>query len=196
MRPLRNSGFTLLETLFVVALMGVISVIAVPMAANALANFRLTGDVRGAANAIALAKMRAASDFTRVRLYVDRSTKAHHLETFNQTTNQWTTEGGWTYLSTNTQFSFGAVATPPPNTQVAINQSPACKDSAGTAIANTSCVIFNSRGIPVDAAGNPFPTNALYLTDGTAVYGVTVAATGMIRLWRTQPVSTPAWVLQ
>jgi hypothetical protein len=37
---------------------------------------------------------------------------------------------------------------------------------------------------------------ALYVTDGTAVYGVTVAASGMIRGWRTPPVSTPTWVLQ
>ena len=41
----------------------------------------------------------------------------------------------------------------------------------------------------------PTGIDALYVTDGTAVYGVTVAATGMLRLWRTLPVATPTWVL-
>ena len=55
----------------VVGLIGVISAIAVPMFGNALANFRLSGDARSVSNAVAVAKMRAASDFSRVRLYVD-----------------------------------------------------------------------------------------------------------------------------
>jgi hypothetical protein len=36
----------------------------------------------------------------------------------------------------------------------------------------------------------------LYLTDGTAVFGITVAATGVIKLSRTQPVAVPTWVVQ
>jgi hypothetical protein len=56
--------------------------------------------------------------------------------------------------------------------------------------------MFNSRGIPVDSTGAPVASGALYLTDGSAVYGVTVAATGMIRLWRTFPYATPNWVMQ
>lgn len=62
----REAGFTILETVFVVGLIGVISVIAVPMVANTLADFRLSGDARSVSNTIAVAKMRAASNFTRV----------------------------------------------------------------------------------------------------------------------------------
>jgi hypothetical protein len=57
-------------------------------------------------------------------------------------------------------------------------------------------VIFNSRGVPIDSAGVSTPLHAVYVTDGSAVYGVTIAATGMIRMWQTRPTSTPQWSLQ
>jgi hypothetical protein len=63
-------------------------------------------------------------------------------------------------------------------------------------------VLFNSRGIPVAPNGIPpnvgAPTgnDALYVSDSTAVYGITVSATGQIRLWRTNPAATPSWVTQ
>jgi hypothetical protein len=105
-------------------------------------------------------------------------------------------------LSTNDTFSKGVVATAPPFTQTPIAQAPNCVTALGVAIANTACILFNSRGIPVDASGAaplvgaPTANDALYLTDGATVYGVTVSATGQIRLWRTNPTSAPSWVQQ
>jgi hypothetical protein len=58
-------------------------------------------------------------------------------------------------------------------------------------------VLFNSRGIPVDAATlNPTPNYALYVTDGTTIYGSTVSATGSVRLWRTKRAAVPSWSQQ
>ncbi len=88
------------------------------------------------------------------------------------------------------------MSTPPPNTQAAIGQAAACTDNAGAAISSTACVTFNSRGLPVDSTGAPTAANAYYLTDNTAVFGITVAATGMVRTWRTPATTTPAWSLQ
>src|SRR3989304_3964193 len=92
-------GFSILETVIVVGLIGVISAVAVPMFGNALAHFRVTGDARSVSNAIAVAKMRAASNFSRVRLYVDLDAEAHHIEAWDKETASWITEGGLTYLS-------------------------------------------------------------------------------------------------
>ena len=199
----RDLGFSLLEVLLVVGLTTVIAAIAVPMMSNTIGDFRIRGDARALNSAVSLAKLRAASAFTQVRLYVDLSANSFHLESWQKTgTPGWVTEGGTTTLATNDTFSFGAVSTPPTSTQAALGQAANCVDTTGTAIANTACVLFNSRGIPVAPSGAPpnvgAPTgnDALYVADSMSVYGVTVSATGQIRLWRTNPTSTPSWVLQ
>ncbi|HMF93871.1 MAG TPA: prepilin-type N-terminal cleavage/methylation domain-containing protein [Vicinamibacterales bacterium] len=188
-------GFSLLEILVVVGLIGVVSAIAAPMMGNALGFFRLSGDARSTSNSIALAKMRASSVFGRVRLYADLSTNRFHLETFDKTTSTWVVEGGTTSLSQRVRFGFAPVGSAPPNTTAAINQAPMCKSNAvpPADIANTACIIFNSRGTPIDSNGAPSNLGALYLTDGSAVYGVTVSATGMARTWRTVASATPNW---
>jgi prepilin-type N-terminal cleavage/methylation domain-containing protein len=102
----RERGFTVLETLLVVGLIGVISAIAVPTAGNALAHFRVSGDARSVSNSIALTKVRAASVFTQVRLYVDLSTRSHHIEMWDKAASAWRTEGG--IISLSSAVSFGS----------------------------------------------------------------------------------------
>ncbi len=199
-----EDGFSLLEVLLVVGLSTVIAAIAVPMMKNSLGDFRLSGDARGLTNAVSLAKLRAASNFSQTRLYVDLDAQSFHVETWQKTAvpANWVTEGGIAKLSANDTFSFGAVGAAPLNTQATIGQASACVNNAGAVIGNTACVLFNSRGIPVDPAGAPpavgAPTgnDAVYITDGTAVYGVTISATGLTKLWRTNPTATPSWALQ
>jgi Tfp pilus assembly protein FimT len=186
-----------MEITIVLGIISVLAVIATPMFNGAIQSFRLSGDARGISNAAAVAKMRAASDFTRVRLYVDLSARTHHLETFNKTSDIccWITQGGTTGLSSGVSFGYGVVSTPPAFTQGLIGQAQACVNDLGATIPNTACVMFNSRGVPVSTPSfAPTNSDAVYVTDGTAVYGVTVAATGLLRMWRTLPLATPAWV--
>jgi prepilin-type N-terminal cleavage/methylation domain-containing protein len=193
-----DAGFTILELLMVVAVIGIIGAFAVPMFGRTMAAFRLTGDARSLSNAMAVAKIRAAANFSRVRLYVDLVEGTHHLETLDRSVDpdHWTIEGGSTYLSPFVSFAYSPVTAPPPNTQAVIGQAPPCTTDDGDPIANTACIMFNSRGTPVDASGAPTAEGALYISDGTAVFTTVVAATGMIRLWRTLPTATPSWVLQ
>src|SRR2546429_7638367 len=92
-------GFSLAEMLIVVALTGVVAAIAIPMMGNSLGFFRLSGDARSMSNSVALAKMRAAAVFSRVRVFIDLAGRSFHIETWNSTTNLWVADGGNTYLS-------------------------------------------------------------------------------------------------
>ena len=194
----RPNGFSLLEIVFVCLLIGIISAIAVPMFANLISEFRVSGDARSVSNAVAVAKMRAASDFSRVRLYVNLNDRSYHIESSDKTSAVccWITEGGDTFLSAGVNFSYAPVTTSPPNTQGPILQAPLCTDDMGMTIANTACIMFNSRGVPIDSSFAPTGVDALYVTDGQAVFGVTVAATGMLRNWRTLAMVTPSWMLK
>jgi prepilin-type N-terminal cleavage/methylation domain-containing protein len=194
-------GFSLIELLMVLAIMGVLAAITVPMSGNTIRFLKLSGDARELSNATAVAKMRAAAKFTQSRLYVDVTGRAFYVQTFDKASGTWTTEGGATSLSSTVTFGYGPIATPPPNTQTTIDQAPPCMTMAGSPpaevpVANTACIIFNSRGIPVDTTGSPTGLDAVYLTDGSAVYGITVAATGFIRTWQSHYTSTPTWTLQ
>jgi prepilin-type N-terminal cleavage/methylation domain-containing protein len=132
-------GFTLIEMIVVVGITMVVAAIAVPMMANTLGYLRLSGDARSASNAIALSKMRASSVFGRVRMYVDRSTKSFHVETFDRTSAIccWNNDGGLTYLSQSVTFGYDPVGTAPPSTQGVIGQPSLCKDNAGNDVGNT-----------------------------------------------------------
>jgi Tfp pilus assembly protein FimT len=191
--------------LVVVAMIATISAVSMPLAQNLLAHLHLSGDARSAANALTLAKMRAAATFTQARLYVDLSARTFRVETWRKTgVAAWVTDGGTTTLSANTQFGFGGVTTPPPNSQVAIGQPSACRDAAGAAVANTACIVFNSRGVPIvakttgppDGTEVPLATNALYMTDDATLYGSTVSAAGAVRVWRTQTTGAVNWAMQ
>jgi Tfp pilus assembly protein FimT len=192
-----DEGFTAIELLTVAAIVALMGAFLAPMMGNMLGNYRLSGDARGISNATAVAKMRAASDFTQTRLHVVLGTKSYYIEVWQKTTSTWVVEGSTTSLSTQDVFGFGAVGAAPPNTQGTIGEATACLDNAGAAIAGSACVLFNSRGLPVDSTGAPLGTDAIYVTDNsTAVFGITVAATGMIRSWRTPATANPSWSLQ
>jgi prepilin-type N-terminal cleavage/methylation domain-containing protein len=191
----KSRGFSLIELVFVLTLTGVIAAIAVPASGNLLATLRLSGDARTLFNTASVAKLRAASDFSQGRVYLDLTQGLYHIETWQKTTNTWVVESGDVGFSQGVSLGFQALAAPPPNTQAVIGQAPACLTAANAPIAGTACIIFNSRGIPVDATGTPTNSDAFYIGDGTTVYALTVSATGFVQLWR-NVVNLNIWVKQ
>jgi prepilin-type N-terminal cleavage/methylation domain-containing protein len=196
MRLMRNrqTGFSVTELLVALAIAGVVSAMALPQTARTLADVRLHNDARAIHNLLSLAKMRAASKYTRVRLYCDLANESFVLQTWTKPVGPWVAEEGVESLSSNVSFGFAGVATPPDDTQSTLGQAAACKDTDGvTDLVGTACILFNSRGIPINPSGDPDGNGAIYVTDNdTGVYGVTVSATPLVRLWWS-PASITAW---
>ena len=91
-------------------------------------------------------------------------------------------------------FGWGDLDEPPPKTQDDASSSPpTCVDKDGDDIDKTACIMFNSRGIPIDKDNSPIGGNAFYLTDGTGVRAITVTATPLIRRWWSSA-SDAGWV--
>jgi hypothetical protein len=96
-------------------------------------------------------------------------------------------------LGRSNTFSNGVIVVPPPNSQLAVAQPTPCLTDAGVAMTGTSCVLFNSRGVPIGTTGAPTPTAVIYLSGPTAVYGVVISSTSQLALWRVSP-GGGAWV--
>lgn len=194
LKPMANRtcerGLALIELVVVLVIVLIVAAVAAPTLVSTRRNYRTSGAARDITSEIMLAKMRSASDFTRSRIHADLAGQTFRLELWNKSgSGTWDIEGGTQVLSSGVQMGYGSLSTAPPGTQTTIGQAPACLDNGGTAIANTACILFNSRGIPVDSSGAPTGNYALYITDGSSVYATTISATGLILAWRTDAVA-------
>jgi Tfp pilus assembly protein FimT len=198
-------GFTMVELLIVVIVGITLTAMAIPKIISTARTYRSMGDARALSDEVSLAKMRAAAAFTDARVYADTANSLYRVEVWNRTSNCWMSDGDTQcsatyaspatppstyYLSSGVTYGFGSLASPPANTQGTIGQAAQCQTDAQTvsksagSTANSVCIVFNSRGIPVDNTLAPTSTDAVYVTDQNAVYGVTVLSTGLIQTWR------------
>jgi Tfp pilus assembly protein FimT len=205
-------GFSTLELTVVITVSILLTVMAVPSITSALRNYRSVGDGRSLTETVSVAKIRAAADFTESRVYADLSLNQYRVETWSvpllptgSVSKCWVTDGDQycsshytspstppsIALSPTVTFGYGSLSSPPTGTQTTLGQAPACQSdaqkTAGTvgSVANSACVVFNSRGIPVDYTMTATAANALYINDTSGIYGVTILATGLIQTWRT-----------
>jgi len=152
--------------MIVVGIVLIILSIALPSVGNFTRNYRIAGDARGIAAQLALARMRAASGATKTRLNFNLAANTYKIEVWNQGSSayQADTEGGIHGLSQGIAFGYGTIATP-----------------AGQqgAIAQTSPIYFNSRGIAVDSSGNATGNSVIYITNNGGAYcAVAVSVAG------------------
>lgn len=194
LRPSTNAGFSAVELLVAVAILGSIAAMALPISGNMIDDVRLRGDGQGLSSSIALAKMTGAARFTRARVRMDQAAGTYQVETW-QTTGApgWVMDGGRQQLSVRGQFGAGPAALPPPNSQAAVAQPAPCLDNAGDPIAGTSCVLFNSRGLPITSAGVPTTTQVMYLRGPTGVFAIVIGAAGQMQVWRTTLNASGTW---
>lgn len=188
-RPRRASGFTVIEVLTALAIAAVVAAMTLPPMSRALADVRIQSDARAIHRLISSTLMTAAAKYTRTRVVADLGAGTLRAQRLDRVSNVWVDDGDVVALSSSVHFGTSTLQEPPPSTQTTLAQSPACLNDAHTPIADTACILFNSRGIPIDGAGSPVGGSALYITNGVQVFGVTLSATPLVRLW-----SSPAYV--
>lgn len=208
----KQAGFSTLEMLVVIAISVIITVIAVPTYLNTTAYLRVAGDLRALNGLTAQAKMRASADFTHARVFADLNGNTYQLQVWNKTGACWVVDsdrtntcvtysssapsGAVNNLSQGVTYGFGSLSSGPTPGQTTIAQATPCRNDANTSdIGNTACVVFNSRGIPIDSSNSPIATGAFYVTNGTVVNAVTVSATGSIQAW-SSPKASAHWAGQ
>lgn len=187
----RNArGFTMIQLLIVVAVVVVLAAMAIPSFLNSSRPMRIRNDANALANLIVMARMRAATEFSRTEIYCTPTPTSgpalcqmKSLQfTTTPSTGTWNSEPQTVYLSPG--VSFGA---PSSITTYLPNQGTAYQGDAAQytplAAANTSnpVIIFNSRGLPIDPNGGSTLTAdyALYLKDQTgSYYAISVNLTG------------------
>ena len=197
MKRLRShGGYSLVEVMAAMAVMSILAAFAVPMVGATTSGIKLRDQAEAVSNLVSLAKMRATSQFKRSRVYVDLAAQTYVLQLKDADTGVWVNDDAAPVtLPFGVEFSFGKLDEPPKNAQDEIKFAAECTDDKNEPIEKTSCINFNSRGIPINADGDPVGGNAFYLTDGTGVRGITVTATPLIRNWWSSA-SAPGWVRQ
>ena len=130
-------GMSMLEMMLVVGISGVVTAIAIPAGPTAVRGYKLAGHAQAISSQVSLAKMRAASSFSRARMNVDFALSTYRLEVWDKTASTWTTDGPVEQLLQPIGFGFGAAGDPPPNSQGVIAQAAPCLDAAGAAIPNS-----------------------------------------------------------
>jgi len=172
-------GFSFLELMVAVAVTLVILIVALPTVQNFTQDYRIVSDARGIAAQLALARMRAASEFTRAEVNINTSSNTYQVEVWSKTTEAFVAEGGAQGLSQGDVFGYGALTT------AAGGQSP---------MAQTTQIIFNSRGFPVTSTGVVTANDVVYFTNSYGSYGaVSVSVAGEPQVWR---YNGSAWVQQ
>ncbi len=171
-RARTSSGFTILELVLAVAVILIISAIALPGAMATLRAYRLAGNARAIAHQVSLARLRAETDFTNAQLFINTAVvpNTYTIRVWDKTVPGFVPEGGAQFLTQGVSFGFGA-ATVPAAGQAAMQQ--------------TVQSTFNSRGIPILPTGATNPNDVIYVADvqGNA-YAVGVTVGGHVRVYQ------------
>ncbi|MHB8652608.1 MAG: prepilin-type N-terminal cleavage/methylation domain-containing protein [Terriglobia bacterium] len=208
-RASRTKGFSMLELLIVIAIIMIMAAAAILMMGPTLQNYRLTGDARSIASSLALARMRAAAQFTHAEVCFDftggncsptAAPNTYQVEVFNKVTGKFAPEAASAPQALSQGDIFVPVCPNPGCFPAGMPQvppqasTPAAAPQQGTgngpAPVGFAQIIFNSRGLALDPLSGPPMTpigsNAIYITSPQINFycATTASIAGQQTVWR------------
>jgi prepilin-type N-terminal cleavage/methylation domain-containing protein len=202
-----NHGFSMLEILVVLLIMGIVAAIAIPTAINSLKGYKLHSDATSIASYLNVARMKAASQYAPYRLVVNLSAATYTLEELCGaktsvidaacTGSNYYTPLATPKLSGGTQY-FSSEIIPSSCRPASITGTlyPGTITGDLSPCPDPLYMYFNTRGSPVNNTGSPMTNggDVLYLTGPNGlVDAITVSLGGRVSVstW-----SGSAWVVR
>ncbi|MBI4165524.1 MAG: prepilin-type N-terminal cleavage/methylation domain-containing protein [Acidobacteria bacterium] len=180
MRP-KNQGFSMLEILVVIAIIGIIAAFALPSAITFVKGYRLHANASAIAAQLNVTRFRATSQYTPYRLRVSTSAGTTARERLSTAYGSPQSEESIP-LDRGVRFLSACPVSAKPGT------------IGASVTAASPAIYFNTRGLPVDSTGITYNNNVIYLANDNDLYdAVTVSLGGKVSIWNYNA-TAGAWV--